>query len=196
MRLKVIGIAGGIGSGKSVVSRMLAGMGYDVYDSDMRAKQIMDGDVEIKRFLAREIHPDCIRPDGAIDRRTVASVVFGDEEKRLKLNSCVHSAVKADLCLWIEAHGAGDAAVFVECAILCESGLVDLTDEIWEVWAPDAVRIERVVRRNGLAEDDVRARIASQAVETAALNAQNPRIIINDGVSPLLPQVEHLLGAV
>lgn len=145
---KTVGIAGGIGAGKSIVSRMLSVMGYPVYDTDARARAIMDFSDDIKAFLCREIHPDAVDACGAIDRRLVGEVVFACDEKRLKLNGAVHDAVREDLRKWVISH-AGSDVVFVECAIMCESGIAEMVDAIWVVEAPEALRVDRICRRNG-----------------------------------------------
>ena len=144
---KVICISGGIGSGKSVVSRMLRAMGYPVYDTDTEAKRIMDEDTRIIQAISEQITPECIT-DGAIHRPTLASVVFSDPEKLAVLNTIVHSAVRADLAEWIAAHASEDK-IFVETAILYQSGLDRMVDEVWEVTAPEEVRIARGMTRDG-----------------------------------------------
>lgn len=192
---KVIAIAGGIGSGKSVVCGILRKLGYAVYDSDLRARALMDASREIKDFLVREIHPEAIGSDGTIDRARVGEVVFASEEKRLLLNAAVHAAVREDFAAWCLAR-AQQPLLFVECAILCESGLADYVDDTWVVTAPEAVRVERVCRRNNLSADSVRARIASQGAEAAAIARLPHKKLLNDGRTPLLPQIESLLHAI
>ncbi|MDE6436166.1 MAG: dephospho-CoA kinase, partial [Muribaculaceae bacterium] len=92
----LIAITGGIGSGKSVVSRVLRAMGYPVYDCDSQAKAIMDADAEIHRRLCSEIDAAVVT-DGVIDRKRLAEIVFNDKAKLAVLNAIVHSAVKAHL---------------------------------------------------------------------------------------------------
>lgn len=192
---KVIAIAGGIGSGKSVVCGILRRLGYLVYDSDLRARALMDASREIKEFLVREIHPEAIGSDGAINRARVGEVVFASEEKRLLLNAAVHAAVRDDFCAWCARHSQ-HPLLFVECAILCESGLADYVDDTWVVTAPEEVRVERVCRRNNLSPDSVRARMASQATEAAAIARLPHKTLLNDGHTLLLPQIEFLLLAI
>lgn len=190
---EVVAVVGGIGAGKSVVCRILRAMGFSVYDSDTRARQVMDASDEIKRFLVEKIHALAVAQDGVIDRRKVAEVVFSDEDKRLLLNKAVHGAVCEDFAAWCLVHES-EKTVFVECAILCESGLSEYVDQVWLVDAPRDVRIMRVCSRNGLTENQVAERIASQQHEEIAVRRLPHHVLMNDGLVPLLPAVEELLG--
>lgn len=187
---RLIAISGGIGSGKSVVSAIVGRLGYRVYDCDSRAKRLMDEDKSILQRLAADIDADAVA-DGRIDRRRLASVVFGDAGKLARLNEIVHGAVRADLALWV-ANGRCEP-LFVETAILYQSGLDRMVDEVWDVTAPEALRVVRVMKRNGLTAAEVEARIESQTVDVDKPHA-NVHKIVNDGESALLPQIERLLG--
>lgn len=186
----VTAIAGGIGSGKSVVSRALRAMGYEVYDCDSRAKALMDSDCEIHAALCRDIHPRSVT-GGVIDRPLLSRIVFSDAEKLIALNRIVHAAVRTDFAAWCEEHG-DEARLFVETAILTESRLHHQVDDVWEVTAPEALRIRRVMARNGLSAEAVKARVDSQRPLPRSLAIPVHRII-NDGLHPLLPQLEALL---
>ncbi|MDE6467874.1 MAG: dephospho-CoA kinase [Muribaculaceae bacterium] len=190
---EIIAITGGIGAGKSVVSHVLRALGYPVYDSDSRAKALMDSDAAIKERLAVEIAREVICGD-AIDRAALARIVFADSVKLAKLNAIVHQAVRLDIAGWVSRQSA--SRVFVETAILYQSGLNRMVDAEWRVTAPEALRIERVMARNGLSADAVRARIESQRYEPAP-DEPRPELheLLNDGVTPLLPRIEALLGA-
>lgn len=190
---RLIAISGGIGCGKSVVSAILDRLGYHVYDCDTRAKLLMDSSREIMNRLVNEIHESVV-VDGHIDRKRLSQLVFSDADKLARLNSIVHGEVKTDLSRWADRH-SDDSLLFVETAILYQSGLDKMVDEVWEVVAPLALRIERVMSRNGCSAAEVESRIASQVVD-----AESPRgevhKIVNDGFTPLLPRVEALIGRV
>ncbi len=174
-------ICGGIGSGKSVVSRILRANGFEVYDSDLEARRLMDSSDEIKRRLCIEITVDAVDSQGNINRPRVAEVVFADASKLVVLNSIVHTAVKADIRLRM----ARNPHLFVETAIPVSSGLVDFADEVWHVEAPEDLRIRRVMARNNTTAEAVRARIEAQRAEVVP----DARVILNDGRHPLLPAV-------
>lgn len=180
----IIAITGGIGSGKSVICKILRAWGYDVFDCDSEAKLIMDADEAIKHRLRDEIAEE-ILTDGMIDRRRLAEIVFTDREKLSVLNGIVHRAVRDRFAGWVSER-MSSRIVFVETAILYSSGMKTDVDAEWRVSAPDDVRIERVIKRNGLSPRQVKERMASQQAEEAA---QPELLIINDGHKAVLPQL-------
>lgn len=186
-------VCGGIGAGKSVVSRVLRAMSYEVFDCDSEAKALMDNDTHIKQRLTNEITPDAVRPDGTINRQAVSATVFADADKLCRLNEIVHTAVKQRLADWYRRRAIKGRRLFVETALLYQSGLDRLADEVWEVTAPDDLRVERVIRRNGLSADEVRARIDSQTFTPESAHS-NVSFIVNDNLTPVIPQILKLLG--
>lgn len=187
----LVAISGGIGAGKSVVSRILRTKGYEVYDCDSRARLIMDNSEEIKQRLCAEIHPEAVRPDGTIDRGQVAAVVFSDPDRLAALNAIVHDAVRADIRVWRDSTDAKLA--FIETAILYQSGLDRMVDEVWEVVVPEDVRIARVCLRDNTDPEAVRRRIASQRF-TPTQPHPSVHTIINDDRHSLLLQIVALLS--
>lgn len=192
MSTSLIAITGGIGSGKSVVSRVLRAMGYPVYDCDSQAKAIMDSDSEIHRRLCEEIDAAVVA-DGIIDRKLLAEIVFNDAGRLAALNAIVHSAVKADLDRWARQQ-AGLA--FVETAILYESGLNSAVDAEWRVESPLELRIERTMKRSHLSREQVEARIASQSRQPETAPIPPRTILVNDLTTALLPQLRLALQSV
>lgn len=186
-------VCGGIGAGKSVVSRVLRAMSYEVFDCDSEAKALMDNDSHIKQRLTDEITTDAVRPDGTINRQAVSATVFADTDKLRRLNEIVHTAVKQRLADWYRRRAIKGRRLFVETALLYQSGIDRVADEVWEVTAPDELRIERVIRRNGLSADEVRARIDSQAF-TPEFAHPNVSFIVNDNRIPVIPQILKLIG--
>ena len=184
---RLIAVTGGIGAGKSVVCRILGAMGYEVYDCDSRARALMDASPSIKNVIAGEICPEAVDGD-RIDRRRLSEGVFSDRELLEKLNSAVHGAVRHDIEQW----RLNRRTAFVETAILYQSGLDRMVDEVWEVVAPEDLRIRRVMARSGLMPDEVRCRIESQRIDVTRPHACL-RTVVNDDVLPLLPQIESLL---
>lgn len=184
-------ITGGIGAGKSIVSRVLTAMGYPVYDCDSRARSLMDMSTEIKHAIALNIDVGVILPDDSIDRRLLAEIVFRDKQMLLKLNAIVHQAVRDDLARWVSEQTSD--LVFVETAILYESELDRVIDSEWNVTAPTDIRVNRVIARNGLSREHVLARIEAQSGTTPPKSSHNIITLVNDDITPLLPQIEKAL---
>ena len=185
---RLVAITGGIGSGKSVVSAILRIMGYPVYDCDSRAKNLMNTNNDIKNDLISSFGVDCVSEDGKINAQYISSIVFKDKTALLKINSIVHPRVKDDILLeYLNNQGV----MFVETAILLQSNLLDIIDEVWLVDAPENVRVKRVMLRNSMSADEVRRRIKSQSGQDYS-TLKNLCPIINDGVSAILPQIISL----
>ena len=201
--VRLIAVTGGIGSGKSLICRMLSVMGYPVYDCDSGAKRIMDASPRIHQAIARDISHEAIVECGgvtSINRKILADVVFGNPAKLACLNGIVHSAVKLDLEQWCEeqiAHSSTTEVLFVETAILRQSGMDAMVNEIWEVSADNEIRIKRAMLRDNATRSHIEARMKSQASEkSVSSNSAVPvRIIDNNSDTPLLPQLLELLRA-
>lgn len=191
MSAPMIGLTGGIGSGKSVVARVLAVRGYKVVDTDGLARRLMDESDSVKRRIAAEIDDACI-VDGRIDRRRLAGVVFADSSRLAILNDIVHGIVRAEL----EAMAArATSFFFVETAIFASSGLWRMCAAELRVDAPEELRVARVMRRSGITADEVRARIAAQQSEAKLPPGSPPvTVITNDGKHPILPQLDAFLA--
>ena len=137
-----LAIVGGIGSGKSVVSRMLEIMGVPVYDCDSRAKELMVKNPTIIKELKRMFGDECYDENGCLDRKYLASRIFVDERNTKRVNALVHPVVKSDFCSWTEQQDA--PIVAVETALLYESGMVDVVDKVLLVWADKESAIEHI----------------------------------------------------
>ncbi len=189
----LIAVTGGIGSGKSIVSRVLMAMGYEVYDCDRRARALIDGSREILAEIAARISAEVVSAEWRLDRPALAAIVFADREKLNLLNEITHGAVRRDLAAWAAARAAAGKPVFVETAILYESGLDRMADRVWEVVAPTEMRIARAMTRDGADRESVERRIMAQAAETRGEH-HDVQLIVNDGFKALLPQVLALLA--
>ena len=154
-----VAICGGIGSGKSTVCRMFAERGAAHYDSDSRAKALMNESEELRKALVAEFGEECYE-GGTLNRSYLASKVFGSEEQLAKLNSIVHPAVKADFLAWAEEQ-EGDYCI-LETAILFESGFDALVDKKVAVLAPQPLRVMRAMERDGATKEQIEARIKVQ----------------------------------
>lgn len=193
--MKTIGITGGIGAGKSVVSRILREMGCPVYDCDFRSRQLMDESEDLKRGIEGMIGAECILADRSLDRRAIAAKVFADASLLAWLNGRVHDMVRLDLADWLRNQSEGCRVAFVESAVMKTSGLDRICDEIWLVDAPENLRIDRAVLRDNSPKEAIAARIKAQQTEFDNLAA--PVVIIdNSGSIPLLPQIENNLSKI
>lgn len=192
MNSHLTAIIGGIGAGKSVVSDILRAMGYDVYDSDSRAKAIMDNDAELRQKIAAAIAPEVLNADGTLNRPILANIVFNDADKLSQLNKLVHGAVRNDVANWRNANAGKH--LFIETAILYQSGLDKMVDDVWEVTAPTNVRIARVMARNNITAEQVQQRISSQQY-TPSQPHRHIYTLANDNTHAILPEIERLLNA-
>ena len=194
MKSYVIAITGGIGSGKTLISRILQSLGYDIYNCDMKAKMIMDNNKSIKTALIKDIDKSVINTDNSINRKKLAEIVFNNPLKLERLNNIVHKYVKDDIEDWIKVKGSNNSkkTLFIETAILYQSGMDKLVNEVWEVAASEETRINRVMKRNGITRNEIKSRISSQQFEPNKKH-YNTKIINNDLNYPVLAQIMALL---
>lgn len=184
-----VGITGGIGSGKSLVCRMFAKLGVPVYDADYWAKWLVSYDPEIKKGIVDLFGPEAYTSDGEYNRPYVAKIVFAEPSGLAGLNALVHPAVERHSRAWHEEQAAlGHPYTLKEAALMVESGSHKWLDYLIVVTAPEALRIRRVMRRDGLTEAEVRARMASQMPESEKVKLAD-FVIFNDGMQMLIPQV-------
>jgi dephospho-CoA kinase len=179
--MRVVGLTGGIGSGKSEVARVLGTHGIPVLDADHIARVQMSPGSPVQDAVLAEFGKALLRPDGTIDRSSLALMVFQDPERRRRLEALTHAAVLADVERRLAALAqAGCPVVVIEAALLLETGLDAALDGIVAVIAPEEVRILRVVSRDNTSEDSVRARMAAQVGDDVR-KARCQRMIRNDG---------------
>lgn len=191
MNQRLIAITGGIGCGKSVVSNILRALEYPVYDCDSEAKRLMNDSNYIKSEISKKISCEAIALDGSINRPVLAKIVFNDNKLLSQLNMIVHSAVKEDIINWTKQHQT-QHTLFVETAILYQSGINLFVDEVWEIQAPIDLRINRVILRNNTIAEDVQSRINSQQCNIEKLH-DNTKYIVNDNIKPILAQILNLI---
>ncbi len=190
----VICITGGIGAGKSVVSRILRVRGFPVYDCDMEARRIMESSVGLQRALTEAVGCNLYHSDGSLNRSQLADIIFSSVEKRREVNKLVHSAVRQDIQRWIKESSYSKVPIFfVETALPTTSRLYEDVDLIWLVEAPEELRLVRTSNRDNAAIEDVEARVIAQREEFLGLPSELTRIILNDDIHPLLPQIDKLL---
>jgi dephospho-CoA kinase len=185
-----IGITGGIGSGKSIASRLFQVLGVPIYDADSRARGLMEHDAELRQQLIAAFGPDTYDAAGRLNRPALAATVFRNPELLAQLNALVHPHVGTDFERWALAQQqAGHAYVLKEAALLFEAGSYKQLDRIITVFAPQPVREARVRRRDPhRSAVDVQAIMAKQLSEETKMQRAD-YVLTNDDAQPLLPQV-------
>ena len=186
-----IAITGGIGSGKSYVSVLLQAAGIPVYNTDNEAKRLMLSDEGIRQDLIALLG-EGVYTDGTLNKPMLASYLFAGPENAARINAIVHPRVKADFRRWMEEQ-EGQEIVGLECAILFEAGFEDAVDAVVTVYAPEALRVERAMKRDGATEAQIRARIAAQMDEEEKCRLSD-YIIYNDGSISLENQLSALVA--
>lgn len=157
--MKIIGLTGGIGSGKSTVAKMFAELGVPVYIADIEAKKLTNSSADIKRKLI-DILGEEAYVDGILDKKFVASKIFNDDGLLKKTNSIIHPVVREHFTEWARLQNS--SYCIKEAAILFENGNYKDCDATILITAPEKVRIERVMRRDNVLETEVLSRIRSQ----------------------------------
>ena len=191
-----IGITGGIGSGKSIASRVFQALGVPVYDADTRARWVMEHDATLRAELLAAFGPDTYDADGRLNRTALAATVFNSPARLAELNALVHPHVGRDFERWALAQQqAGHIYVLKEAALLFEAGSYQQLDRIITVFAPLPVRVARVLRRDAhRTAADVQAIMGKQLSEEEKQRRAD-YVLRNDDVAPLLPQVLALHAA-
>lgn len=160
---RVIGITGGIASGKSSVSNFIKELGFLVIDADIAAREVVEPGEEAYQEIVKEFGDGILLPGGDIDRARLGDLIFNSEDKRLKLNSMVHPAVRKRMRELAEkAFQGGAETVFMDIPLLFESKLTFMVEKTLLVYVDEEVQLARLMNRNNLSEKDALARISSQ----------------------------------
>lgn len=179
--MKTIGLTGGIGSGKSTVSRLLADLGAVVVDADLLAREVVAPGSEGLAEVAAAFGADLVRADGSLDREALGARVFPDPEAVQRLNAVLHPRIGA---LTVERFAAAEAAgarlLVHDVPLLVESGLQRGYAAVVVVDVPPEVQLDRLVRLRGMPEEDARARMARQATREQRLAAAT-HVLHNEG---------------
>ena len=186
----IVGLTGGIGSGKSTVARILNALGYSVFSAD-RAGLLAYACPEVKSGVVQLFGIEAYTPDGNVNRKMIAERVFNNPALLQQLNALIHPNVKQQFEVWVKAQGKR-VLVFREAAILFESGSNADCETVVTVSAPEEIRIQRVMARDGSNEYQVRARMAKQYSDEERKQLAEYEIV-NDGLQPVVPQVMALV---
>ncbi|MFF3752201.1 dephospho-CoA kinase [Streptomyces sp. NPDC002018] len=186
-----LGLTGGIGAGKSEVSRLLAGYGAVLIDSDRIAREVVEPGTPGLAAVVAEFGPEVLTGDGRLDRPRLGGIVFADQERLRALNAIVHPLVRARSAE-LESGAGRDAIVVHDVPLLVENGMAGLFDLVVVVDASPETQLDRLVRQRGMAESEARDRMAAQASREQR-RAVADVVIDNDGpLERLEPQVREV----
>jgi len=192
---KRVGLTGGIASGKSVVAQLFRILNVPVYDSDLRAKKLINENVDLKNMIIEGFGENSYHADGSYNVPYISSIVFQNKQKLIELNRIVHPFVFQDQDTWF--HSLMSPYAIVESALIYETNTEKNFDEMIVVAADDSVRIERIMQRDELSYENACMRVANQMAQQIKIEKAN-YVIYNNGVESLITQVlgihEELLG--
>jgi dephospho-CoA kinase len=188
-----VGLTGGIGSGKSAVSALLAERGAVVIDADLVAREVVEPGTPALARLIEEFGPQVLQPDGSLDRAALADLVFADDGARARLNAIVHPVIGERTAeLLDQARAAGARVVVHDVPLLVENGLAPMYDAVVVVAASPQTQLARLTGPRGMDREQARQRIAAQAPLEDKL-AVATHVVRNDGpLEELAPQVDRL----
>ena len=187
----VIGLTGGIGSGKSTVSALLAEKGAVIVDADAITREVQQPGTDTFKAMVERFGEGIVGPDGALDRNAVADIVFKDPDALADLNHIVHPAVGAEIASRMQTLAEGDDVVVLDVPLLVESSRAYPVAGLLVVDVDPEIAVHRVVGQRGMREDDVRARMTRQASREQRL-ARADRVIDNSGdLADLARQVDE-----
>ncbi|ROI06162.1 dephospho-CoA kinase [Kaistella haifensis] len=188
---KIIGLTGGIGSGKTTVAKFIEEMGFPVYFSDDRAKDIVNDDEVLKNKIKEILGEEAYDENGFYNRKYVSEIVFNNDETRLQLNALIHPAVKIDFENWVNKQHA--EFIFKETALLFELNLNESCYKSVLVTADDNIRIKRVMDRDQKTYREIEAIIDKQMPEKDKIKRANFVIYNNDGIDELKAATEKMM---
>ena len=177
----LVGLTGGIGSGKSTVAERLAGHGVPVVDADAVAREVVEPGQDALADLVERFGEGILTEDGALDRPGLARIAFADDEQRAALDAIMHPRIAERITARLEALAAeGVPLAVLDHPLLLEAEGRERVDAVVVVIAPEELRVRRVVEQRGLEEDDVRARIRAQTDDATRREAAD-HVLVNDG---------------
>ena len=191
--MKVIGLTGGIGTGKSTVSRFLAELGATIIDADKLGHEAFKPDTEAWREVVAAFGKQIVTANGTIDRKKLGAIVFSNPQARVRLNKIMHPRIYNLVKAQLEEYRRQEVpAAVLEAPLLLEAGWTPLVDEVWVTTAPEATALERLRKRNGLSETESRARIRTQLPAEERVKQTNVVIDTDCSLVELKAKVKEL----
>lgn len=192
--MKLIGLTGGIGSGKSTVAALMAEQGFTIIDADRIARDIVEPGMPALAELARAFGEDILNEDGTLNRGLLAQRAFSDEKRTQLLNGIMHPRIDEETQQRFEsARANGEQVVIYDMPLLVDKGLHEGMDQTVVVDVDVETRVKRLVEHRGLDEEDARRRIAAQIDDDARLAVADIIIDNNGSLEDLKPQVKSLV---
>ena len=186
----IIGITGGIGSGKSTLSHLLRAEGYSVYDTDLEARRLQNEHTAMRKKMI-DLFGKEIYTDKGLNRSELGKIVFSKPESLSKLNAIVHPLVMEDFENWVN-NRLPKKMLFIESAILYETGFYKMVDKVILITASESARIDRVVKRDGVTPEHVLARMSHQLPE-AEKEERADFVIHSDDNIPLVDKMRKII---
>ncbi len=178
--MRVLGLTGGIGSGKSVVAQMFAQLGAVVIDADQLAREVVEPGQAALQEIAATFGPDVLLPDGRLDRPKLAGIIFADPAERAKLDAITHPRIQTRMEAEIKARRGGPGVLIVDIPLLYENDRTHSVERVIVVWVDPQTQLRRIRQRDGLSADAARQRIAAQ-MPLEAKRARADHVIDNSG---------------
>jgi dephospho-CoA kinase len=180
---RVIGLTGGIGSGKSTVSKFLSEQGAVIIDADKIGHEIYRPDTDTWRQLAKTFGSGILAADNTVDRKKLGAIVFGNQQELQRLNTIIHPQITAEIRKRIDEYRRqGVKVIVLDAPVLLEANAKNLVDEVWVVVADEDNVIKRAAARTGLTEQQIRDRVRSQL--SNAERTKNAQLVINNDGTP------------
>jgi dephospho-CoA kinase len=180
--MRIIGLTGGIASGKSTVSKILRSLGAVIIDADIVARRIMEPGQDTLEQVVEEFGRSILKDDGTLDRKLLGSIVFNNKERLDKLNSITHPEIRRMIEKQLEkiTDSGRESIVVIDAAVLIESGMDNMVDEVWLVYVDFSTQVKRLVERDSITLPEAEARIRSQLPVEEKIKKSH-RIIDNTG---------------
>ena len=184
-----VGLTGGIGSGKTYISKIFEKLGVPVFSADNVAKKIVNTDYQIKKELIKNFGSDIYLENGSIHRKKLANIIFQNDIALQKINSIIHPVVRSEFDKWAKQQTSN--YVIQEAAILFENNQNYLFDKMITVTAPMQTKIARVMVRDKISANMVKQRMKKQLEDEIKI-AKSDYIIINNGIEMIIPQIVRI----
>ena len=194
--MRVIGLTGGIGTGKSTASEYLRKQGFSIIDADRISREIVEPGTLLLKELEKNFGSGIIKDDGTLDRKALAAIVFSDKEKKSRLDGLMHGHILDEIERKISESQSGEGrGIIVDAPLLFETGLEKKCDQVWLITADEKLRFLRVCERDGMDPEEVRARIQNQMADEEKKERAHRIVDKSGSKEALLAQLAELIEA-